>query len=140
MRAREMSTFSPTSPSTHADVADAHAPHLHHQHLPPPEQQQQQHHLHNHNGPFSHQLNPPTSTFAAHNTPHISRRASRDLRHQPSNGAMAGANGNGPVAVPGGRMGNGHSNSNGQDGNMRGLGFTGARSPPNNKSAWRELL
>ncbi|PSN64524.1 hypothetical protein BS50DRAFT_498441 [Corynespora cassiicola Philippines] len=46
---------------------------------------------------------------------------------------MAGANGNGPMPVPGGshgRMGNGH----GHGANMREMGFGGPRSPPNNKS------
>ncbi|KAF2195392.1 hypothetical protein K469DRAFT_543756 [Zopfia rhizophila CBS 207.26] len=46
---------------------------------------------------------------------------------------MAGANGNGPMPVPGGphgRIGNGH----GPGSNMRAMGFDGPRSPPNNKS------
>lgn len=48
---------------------------------------------------------------------------------------MAGANGNAPMPVPSGggpqgRMGNGH----GQGANLRGMGFDGPRSPPNNKS------
>lgn len=95
--------FSPTSRAK-TELADG--PHRDHQ-LPPPHA-------------FAHQLNPPPS-FASSNTPQISRRSSRDLRHHPSNGAMAGANGNGNgIAVPGGRM--------------RDMGFGGARSPPSNKS------
>ena len=116
-----MATFSPTShPST--DIAEQP-----HHHNPPPQ--------HLATGPFSHQLNPPASTFAS-TTPHVSRRASRDLRHHASNGAMAGANGNGPMAVPSGRMGNGH----GHEANMRNMGFSSARSPPNNKSRWEEAV
>lgn len=48
---------------------------------------------------------------------------------------MAGPNGNGPMAVPGGRMGNGHGH--------RDMNFAGPRSPPNNKSthfAWYCML
>ncbi|KAH7081383.1 hypothetical protein BKA63DRAFT_530440 [Paraphoma chrysanthemicola] len=112
-----MTTFSPTS-LANADLADV----PHHRDLPPPQ------HLPQH-GPFAHQLNPPAAAFAS-STPHISRRTSRDLRHHASNGAMAGANGNGPMAVPGGRMGNG----NGHGANMREMGFGGPRSPPNNKN------
>jgi hypothetical protein len=109
-----MATFSP-SPSSRpsADAADA----PHHQRLPPPQHQ----HQHLHSAPFAHQLSPSTSNFAT--SPHVSRRASRDLRHHASNGAMAGADGNRPMAVPGGRNGNSH-----------GMGFGGARSPPNNKN------
>ncbi|KAF2822506.1 hypothetical protein CC86DRAFT_385454 [Ophiobolus disseminans] len=46
-------------------------------------------------------------------------------------GAMTGVNGNGPMAVPSRRNGHGH------EGNMRSMGFGSARSPPNNKSAYR---
>jgi hypothetical protein len=112
-RARAMTTFAPTS-QPNSDLPDA--PH-HHQHPPPP---------HLPHGAFAHQLNPPASFTP--NAPQVSRRASRDLRHHPSNGAMAGPNGNGPMAVP--RMANG----NGHGGNAREVGFNGARSPPNNKS------
>ncbi|KAH7378242.1 hypothetical protein BKA66DRAFT_421346 [Pyrenochaeta sp. MPI-SDFR-AT-0127] len=42
---------------------------------------------------------------------------------------MAGANGNAPMAVPGGRI-NGHGNG----ANLRDMGFGGPRSPPNNKN------
>jgi hypothetical protein len=111
-----MTTFAPTS-QPNSDLPDA--PH-HHQHPPPP---------HLPHGAFAHQLNPPPSFTP--NAPQVSRRASRDLRHHASNGAMAGPNGNGPMAVPGGRMANG----NGHGGNAREIGFNGARSPPNNKSA-----
>ena len=79
-------------------------------------------------GPFSHQLNPPTAPFPA-SSPQVSRRTSRDLRHQLSSGAMAGANAHGPMAVPGGRV-NGHEHR----ANLREMGFAGPRSPPNNKS------
>ncbi|KAF1848612.1 uncharacterized protein K460DRAFT_375446 [Cucurbitaria berberidis CBS 394.84] len=109
-----MTTFAPSS--FPADVAEAP-----HQDFPPPQHLQ--------HGPFSHQLSPPKSTYTSSN-PQISRRGSRDLRHQGSNGAMAGANGNGPMAVPGGRI-------NGQQGNganLREMGFGGPRSPPNNKN------
>ncbi|KAF2268526.1 hypothetical protein CC78DRAFT_373240 [Lojkania enalia] len=101
-----------------------------HHEIPPP-----QHLQHNHNnGPFSHQLgaaNPPFAALSASNPPRIGHRSSTDLRHASANGAMASANGNGPMPVPGGphaRMGNGHA------ANMRGMGFDGPRSPPNNKS------
>ncbi|KAE8837808.1 hypothetical protein P3342_000631 [Pyrenophora teres f. teres] len=89
---------------------------------PPPPPPHLQH------GPFSHQLNPPTAPFPT-NSPQLSRRTSRDLRHQPSSGAMAGANGHGPMAVPGGRV-NGHEHR----ANLREMGFAGPRSPPNNKN------
>lgn len=111
-----MTAFSPTSHPI-SDLTDT--PHLD---LPPPQQ-------HLANGPFSHQLNPPASAFAAHNT-QPPRRQSRDLRQHASNGAMAGANGNEPMPVPGGRI-------NGQGANLREMGFAGPRSPPNNKSASR---
>ncbi|KAF1945656.1 hypothetical protein EJ02DRAFT_338262 [Clathrospora elynae] len=112
-----MTAFVPTGlPS---DVANAP-----HQELPPPLPQAP----HLQHGPFSHQLNPPNPPYAS-TTPHMSRRASRDLRHQPSNGAMAGANGNGPMAVPGGRT-NGHEHR----ANLREMGFAGPRSPPSNKN------
>ncbi|CAN9161143.1 unnamed protein product [Alternaria alternata] len=107
-----MATFAPTNfPS---DVGEK--PHQE----PPPQHLQ--------HGPFSHQLNPPTAPYTS-NPPQISRRASRDLRPQHSNGAMAGANGHGPMAVPGGRI-------NGQEhrANLRDMGFAGPRSPPNNKN------
>lgn len=58
-------------------------------------------------------------------------RHSADFRAQPSNGTIPGANGNGAVpvpAVPHNRLGNGHPP------NIRGMGFDGPRSPPNNKS------
>ena len=42
---------------------------------------------------------------------------------------MAGANGNGPLPVPGGRI-NGHAHGATQ----RDMAFGGPRSPPNNKS------
>lgn len=61
----------------------------------------------------------------------IPQRQSGDFRTQSSNGTVPGANGNGAVpvpAVPHSRMGNGHP------ANMRGMGFDGPRSPPNNKS------
>jgi hypothetical protein len=111
-----MATFAPTNfPS---DVGDK--PHQE----PPPQHLQ--------HGPFAHQLNPPTAQYTS-NPPQISRRASRDLRPQHSNGAMAGANGHGPMAVPGGRI-------NGQEhrANLREMGFAGPRSPPNNKSTSRQ--
>jgi hypothetical protein len=120
-RARAMTTFAPTS-QPNSDLPDG--PHHHHHHQQPPPPQHLSH------GAFAHQLNPPASSFTSNNSPQVSRRASRDLRHHASNGAMAGPNGNGPMAVPGGRMANG----NGHGGNMREAGFNGARSPPNNKS------
>lgn len=111
-----MATFAPTNfPS---DVGDK--PHQE----PPPKHLQ--------HGPFSHQLNPPAAPFSP-NPPQISRRASRDLRHQLSNGAMAGANGHAPMAVPGGRINGGHEHR----ANLREMGFAGPRSPPNNKSRSR---
>ncbi|EON63898.1 hypothetical protein W97_03126 [Coniosporium apollinis CBS 100218] len=69
---------------------------------------------------------PPASTMNGHRLHH---RQSADFRQPASNGAMANANGNGPVPVPSGppaRMGNGHPQ------HMRGMaGFDGPRSPPN---------
>ncbi|KAH8725558.1 hypothetical protein GQ44DRAFT_580320, partial [Phaeosphaeriaceae sp. PMI808] len=84
-------------------------------------------------------LQPTASTAASasasasftSNPPPISRRSSRDLRHHSSNSAMAGANGNGPMAVPGGRNGHGHGHGHAQ--NMRDMGFGGPRSPPTTK-------
>lgn len=107
-----MTTFAPTShPKTEV-------PHdTPHHHAPPPQ--------HSQHGPFSHQL----AASLTSSNPQVSRRASRDLRHHGSNGAMAGPNGNGPMAVPGGRMGNGNGN--------RDMAFGGPRSPPNNKSGCR---
>ncbi|KAF2478087.1 uncharacterized protein BDR25DRAFT_7890 [Lindgomyces ingoldianus] len=100
-----------------------------HHDLSPPRHRQQ--------GPFSHQLTSPSPSFSALAKPNpqrVSHRASQDLRLPSANGNMAGANGNGPVPVPGGphsRMGNGHGHG---AANLRGLGFEGQRSPPNNKS------
>ncbi|KAJ9648695.1 hypothetical protein H2199_000608 [Coniosporium tulheliwenetii] len=58
----------------------------------------------------------------------LHHRQSADFRQPASSGAMASANGNGPVPVPSGppaRMGNGHPQ------HMRGMaGFDGPRSPP----------
>ncbi|KAF1830936.1 hypothetical protein BDW02DRAFT_601258 [Decorospora gaudefroyi] len=111
-----MATFAPTQlPSDVGDKPHQETPPQHqHQHLPP--------------APFSHQLNPPTAPHTP-DTPQISRRASRHLRHQLSNGAMAGANGHGPMAVPGGRA-NGYE----YKASLREMGFGGPRSPPNSKN------
>ena len=86
-----------------------------------------------HGGPFSHQLNTSNPSFSGINStnrPRIAHRSSADFRHSSTGGGMAGANGNGPMPVPHNRMGNGH----GHGANMRGAGFDGPRSPPNNKS------
>lgn len=121
-----MTAFAPTSFPT--DLAGT--PH----HEPPPPRHPP--------GPFAHQSNqsnPPNPPVTS-NPPHLSRRSSRDLRHHLSNGAMAGANGNGPMAVPGGRInangggGGGGGNGNGHGANLRDMGFAGPRSPPNNKN------
>lgn len=105
-----------------------------HQDEPPPPPLPHPHPLPLPHGPFSHQLSPPSasaSTSASYShTPPVSRRPSRNLRHQLSNGAMAGANSHAPMAVPGGRI-NGHDHR----ANLRDMGFAGPRSPPNNKSA-----
>jgi hypothetical protein len=125
-----MTTFAPAS-HAHADRGDP----PHHDDRPPPlhhPHQHQQHPQHHHH----HQLHPPASAMA----PPIARRPSRDLRHAPSNGAMAAQSGSGatnaPMTVPGGRMGNGNSHGHGQGGaNPRGeMAFGGPRSPPNNKN------
>jgi hypothetical protein len=119
-RARAMTTFAPTASQPPASSAPGDTPH----HNPPPPHVQ--------HGPFAHQLHPPpASAFTSNNPPQVSRRASRDLRHHASNGAMA--NGNGPMAVPGGRMANGHAHG-GHGQNQRDMAFAGPRSPPNNKS------
>lgn len=109
-----MTTFAPASsfPSDFADTP--------HHDVPPPR--------HLAPGPFAHQLQRPNPPYHAR-TPQIPRRASRDLRHPLSNGAMAAANSNGPMPVPGGR-----TNGNAHGASTRDLGFGGPRSPPSNKS------
>ncbi|KAF2734697.1 hypothetical protein EJ04DRAFT_523400 [Polyplosphaeria fusca] len=99
-----------------------------HHNSPPPHLQHQA---------FSHQLStagPPFSGLSSPPRPQITPRSSTDFRHASANGTMSGANGNGPMPVPAGshgRAGNGHA------ANLRGMGFDGPRSPPNNKSMRR---
>jgi hypothetical protein len=88
-----------------------------------------------HHDAFAHQLSPSNPPFSP-NPPRVAPRRSSDFRHSSSRDGMTGANGNGPMAVPGGphgRMGNGHAHAHGAT-NMREMGFGGPRSPPNNKS------
>ena len=120
--------FAPTSHMHSRAEADE----PHHE-LPPPSSQL-------HDGPFAHQLNPPTTAYASSPPPNPPRPP-RALRQQPPNGVMASANGNNgrgdgngngngqPMPVPGGRV-NGHGNG----AHLREMGFAGPRSPPNNKS------
>lgn len=108
------------APSNHPHPrAEADEPH---HELPPPSSQL-------HDGPFAHQLSPPSTAYAS-SPPQNPPRPPRALRQQPPNGVMASANGNGqPMPVPGGRV-NGHGNG----AHLREMGFAGPRSPPNNKS------
>lgn len=74
---------------------------------------------------------PPFPPANGINGSRLHQRQSGDFRAPAANGALTGANGNGPVPVPSiphGRMANGHPT------NMRSGGFDGPRSPPNNKS------
>jgi hypothetical protein len=121
--------------------AEADEPPHHQEQLPPPSTQLQPQQLPD--GPFAHQLNPPTTAYAS---------SPPQNRQQHSSGGMASTNGNGngnghghgngssnpsgqPMPVPGGRV-NGHGNG----AHLREMGFAGPRSPPNNKSRlwhWR---
>lgn len=113
-----MTDFAPNGQAA-PDLDRPHLDHLDQLDLPPPPQLQ-------HGGAFSHQT--PFSPGTASNPPRLNHRPSNDFRHASANGSMAGANGNGPMPVPGGphgRMSNAH---------LRDMGFGGPRSPPNNKS------
>jgi len=101
-------------------------------HLPPPALQ---------HDAFAHQLSPPNPPFSP-NPPRVTSRRSSDFRPSSSRDGMAGANGNGPMAVPGGpntRMGNGQGHAHGAN-NMRDMAFGGPRSPPSNKSRSTAVL
>lgn len=135
--------FAPSPSYRPRAEAQADEPPHHQEQLPPPSTQLQPQQLPD--GPFAHQLNPPTTAYAS-SPPQNPPRPSRALRQQHSSGGMASTNGNGngngnghgqgssnpsgqPMPVPGGRV-NGHGNG----AHLREMGFAGPRSPPNNKS------
>ena len=80
--------------------------------------------------PFSHQLNPPTSPYSPVSPLHHSASLRLPRRSSSTASTMPGANGNGPMPVPGGP----HGRMNNGNAHLREMGFNGPRSPPNNKS------